>query len=225
MFFEIQRFLFGFLIVLAVFTIAGCNNRPAAESWKYTSYHAELTAKPVDYIYAPKVEADGSLNANETRKLKMFLQETGFKRGDQVFVQSKSSYRGEGASQWISYWLEGQKIDSILQMGSLDLRPESETPDVQLTIRRYKLELANCAQNMAENISNVSSVTKKVQGCANEANLAHMLSNPSHLALGSVSEPRDAISAVRGIEDYWKGETKPLNIDQFDALSNGSGAE
>lgn len=225
MIFETQRFLFGFIIVISLVMITACTNRPAAEKWKYTSNKAELIAKPNDYIYVPKIEADGSLNANETRKLELFLKTTGFKRGDRILINTSDSYRAEGAALWISYWFEGKNLEPLTQIGSLGVAEEGQVPEVQIVVRRYKLSLANCQFNMAENINTISSIIKKVHGCSNQANLGHMIANPSHLALGSPTEARDGTSAVIGIEDYWSGETKPLSVDEFDAVNNSSGGE
>lgn len=229
MLFKSKKFSTGLLVVgLTAIVVTGCTNRPTADRWKYTSSVAKLEAKPVDYIYVPIVEPDGSLEKNELRKLERFFNETGLKRGDKILVQTSSTYLGEAAGEWVADWLDIHKVSNNLQIGSLDLGSntdpdmlEEDKPLIQVVVRRYKLNLPHCKENMAGDISTVSSITKKVHGCVNQANLAHMIADPSHLALGSDPGAVDGAMAARGVNDYWKGETKPLLLDQFEVTSEG----
>ncbi|WP_420550053.1 CpaD family pilus assembly lipoprotein [Curvivirga sp.] len=234
MIFEMQRFIFGFLFIcsLALF-VTGCTNRPAGERWKFGSNNAELMVKPVDYIYAPSTQPDGSLSDTEARKLSLFLKKSGLRSSDQLIVQSSNSYRGENAAQWVSYWLKNQELTVTMQSGTLglsdemndDLGKEQVVNPVQVVVRRYQLSVPNCERNMSAHITTVTSTTRATLGCSNVANLAHMVADPSHVANGSDPGYMDGEQAASGVYEYWAGETEPLIVEQFDVLDNSSGDE
>ncbi|MTI08629.1 CpaD family pilus assembly lipoprotein [Curvivirga aplysinae] len=234
MIFEIQRFIFGFLFVCFLgLLLTGCTNRPAGERWKFGSNKAELKVMPVDYIYAPAVQPDGSLSEIEARKLTLFLKKSGLRRTDQLLVQSSNSYQGENAAHWISYWLESKEIDATVQSGVLGLSSDDEADtgidqdinSVQIVVRRHKLSVPNCERNMSAHISSVTSTTRATLGCANVANLGHMVADPSHVANGSDPGFMDGEQAASGVYEYWAGETEPLIVEQFDVLDNSAGDE
>ncbi|MDX1737928.1 MAG: CpaD family pilus assembly lipoprotein [Alphaproteobacteria bacterium] len=225
----VQRILFGLLIVTSLgLFLTGCQNRPAAERWKYGSNVAKLETKKTDYIYIPEVAPDGSLSQMETDRLKRFIDKTSPKNGDRIILQYRDNHTGENAVQWVGYWIKGVYKDlpvyqSVVAGAEDQNKNDTKGSDLQVVLQKITLVLPDCETNMKSRITSVASVTKPVLGCANQANLAHMISNPSHLEEGSDMGSQNGNYAILGVQDYWRGETEPLKVDQFDALTNSSG--
>ncbi|MBT6095454.1 MAG: hypothetical protein HOH04_11275 [Rhodospirillaceae bacterium] len=176
-----------------------------------------LQLQAVDHAHAVKFRTHrADLLATEADNLVRFLRVRSRAARYTIYVVPDSAPTpelAEARAETVAGYLEGHGFHTRI----LAPLPE-QTGEVRVVVRSYTVTLPGCPDWTSEPGNTGDNVVHSNWGCANATNLGQMVADPADLAHGRQPGPADAELLSKRIQDYRKGETKPLDPEDIGTI-------
>lgn len=176
-----------------------------------------LQLQAIDHAHAVKFRRHrADLLASEAESLVRFLRLRARAARYTIYVVPDSAPTpelSEARAETVAGYLEGHGFHTRVLAPLPD-----RTGQVRVVVRSYTVTLPGCPDWTTEPGKSHDNVVHSNWGCANATNLGRMVANPADLANGRQPGAADAELLSKRIQDYRKGETKPLDPEDIGTI-------
>lgn len=202
------------LAIVSFGLIAGCQSLPHYQDFSNVPQRKQPQVNEVQYSHNVRFPpANTDISKEEGDRLISFLNNAQAARKDRFYLVSGnpevpvalSAARKDMVAEYLStFGIHTQPLSSDFAVKS----PPMDT--VSLVVRRYVVTLPGCPDWSGERTT-YNNVPTSNWGCATASNLGLMVAEPGDLIRGRDEGMADGEYAATSINNYRKGETKPLS--------------
>jgi pilus assembly protein CpaD len=208
-------------LLLAVVGLAGCS--PAPEPWLQgeSPRHLEVQHLRMKFVaaFAP---GTAELSRGEAARLDAFLDQSGIRRNDHLYVEASTEDRMAAA-----------RIGRIAReldrhgLGAQTIPAEAEGPganQLALLVDRYVVNLPDCPNWALPPNDDHDNQPPANFGCSTTTNLGLMIDDPHDLVVGRTPGPAEGDPALNAMARYRADKVKPLASSAGSSSGGSSGA-